>query len=279
MIAMTPEDETRIAKFFARRYYRAANGEHWQDLLGAAWEAVHRATQHFDPDRGVKFATYAGLCVLYAVRAQRYGNLKQIRLSYRGCTSPAWVDTFTMLNAGTEPSALYDRIEVPRDLRGRNEHHEVFEVKLAREHEWPDLDPPLPAWGLVQTIPGRDREFVMLHAGLYDRPYTQVEIAREYGISHQRVKQCLDRAYARLRQTFDPTERRDAQAKVQDREVPDVRPGRRQAPGPQEARLPLLPPAPTAGPGADRGGADRRTGGDPPGPDGPRPHPRHPGEP
>ena len=68
-------DPKALGRLFGR-YQKAVDAkvgrmlpkEHWEDGAQEAYLALYQAVRHFDPDRKIKFSTYAGRCIDNALR-------------------------------------------------------------------------------------------------------------------------------------------------------------------------------------------------------------------
>jgi RNA polymerase primary sigma factor len=105
-----------------------------------------------------------------------------------------------------EASSL-ETVSLDTPIRGEDEG-EATELKNLIE----DLDAPQPEFivsqrilrrqirGVVAALPPRDRRIVQLRFGLTDGfPRTLSEVAKEFGISRERVRQVQERALGRIR--------------------------------------------------------------------------------
>jgi len=133
----------------------------YSELLQAGRIGLWRAIQHFDPNRGTAFSTYAWPAIArYVWREVAQAN-------------PPPQEVLTP----NPPLPLPDL----DDLTGRNEIYDCL-------HD------------LVDKLPAHLRQVVILYYGLYDHPpHSLRQLARKLGISHEMVRQRLLAALVHLR--------------------------------------------------------------------------------
>lgn len=205
-------DNQGLAFAFARRYRdRGVSGE---DLDQVALEALVHAVDRFDPDRNIRFSTFAARTI--------EGELKQY---FRDRTWDVHVPrglrqlATTVQGAVGELTQQLGRAPTPTDLA---EHLglDVADVTLALDaagaHRSAPLDPERPLGRtdpeasraearvvvpqLLAELPADEREIVELrfYGGL-----TQSEIAARVGVSQMQISRVLRRALGRLRTRLD----------------------------------------------------------------------------
>ena len=69
------EHNLRLVAHIVKKYY-AASGEQ-EDLISIGTIGLLKATSSFDPDKGIRFATYASKCIENAILSQR--NNRRLR--------------------------------------------------------------------------------------------------------------------------------------------------------------------------------------------------------
>jgi len=205
-----------LAKHVAMTYARP---EHIDDALAAAIRGLIRAVEGFDPDRGLKFATYAMYWCRQCARRYVSSHQETIRvpeymvykthkvrrawatLCQANGTPPSMADmeTYTGLDAETialarrtmrlEPKSLDD----PEDTSIAQALTESAEDISQRLHEHDDLHEAL------MQLDGDARSILIRHFGLDGRtPETLQSIAMTYGVTRQRIEQRVASACKKL---------------------------------------------------------------------------------
>lgn len=176
----------------ARRY--RDRGVPTEDLINEGNLGMLRAAERFDPDRGVRFVTYADWFVrqgMLAAVARAGRAAPPIPSSGDRPGRPVPRATVLSLDVGSDPSGEGS------PLRGR----------LA--------DPAAPVPGAAEKgrelrralraglafLPRREQRVLRLYFGLDDtRSRTLADVGRELGVSRERARQLKDRALRRLRE-------------------------------------------------------------------------------
>lgn len=151
------------------------------DVHGAAVEGLCRAAISFDPERGVKFATYASHCIRGSIM-ENLRSLDHLSRRYRGKVNAEEYDDPgppTSLD-GARDDYGWDAPDVNGDAAGP-----VVEADTRRgvRKAVRDLDVPM-------------REVIQ---AAYWNSESQSDIARRDGVTEGRVSQRKREAYARLR--------------------------------------------------------------------------------
>ncbi|MEM7141730.1 MAG: sigma-70 family RNA polymerase sigma factor [Actinomycetota bacterium] len=206
-------DNQGLAIAFARRY--RDRGVPDDDLRQIAFESLIRSVERFDPDRGVRFSTFA-------VRRIE-GELKQY---FRDRTWDVHVPRRARELSTTVQSAIatltqeLGRSPTPRDIA---DHlgMDLADVTLALDAAGAyrsgsldaegridpsvgpaedDVDASMTVRTLLATLPDADREIVTLRffGGL-----SQSQIADRVGVSQMQISRVLRRALANLREELD----------------------------------------------------------------------------
>ena len=211
-----------VAKKFQNR------GVPLMDLIGEGNLGLMTAARKFDPDRGVKFISYAVWWIRQAIQAAiaRHGRPVRVPLNRTADLNRLGRAT-TLLNErlGRAPtteelvqatgltrdavralSALHIeamRLDHPvreTDERGRMERfvpitQEATDASTMASSRTTDLDAALAA------LPARDAKVLRLYFGLDDgKTRTLEEIGRMMGVTRERIRQLRDRALRQLRE-------------------------------------------------------------------------------
>jgi RNA polymerase sigma-B factor len=211
-----------LARQVARRF--ANRGEALDDLTQVATMALLKALDRFDPDRGVKFSTYATSSMTgelkrhfrdhaWAIRVPR--SIQELHLA----TNEA-VETLRQ-RLGRSPN-----IQEIAEYVGHPEDDVLLAIEAGRAYRIHSLDAPAPGedrgieigdedFGfdeaderhdlspLLSRLPKRERRILHLR---FAEGLTQSEIADRIGLSQMHVSRLLSRSLAELRAMADEDE-------------------------------------------------------------------------
>ena len=144
------------------------------DLLQEGFLGLCEAVKHYDPERGVKFLTYAG----YYIQAYSLHNKKELK-----ALDVAWLDEPIVIEDGKADS-LADFLVSCADVE--NEAVNNVQAEQIGAVLWPMLD----------KLPEKIREVFIL---LYQKNMSKNEIALELGCSYSRVYQLYSDGLVKLR--------------------------------------------------------------------------------
>ena len=199
------------------------------DLIGEGNLGLMTAARKFDPDRGVKFISYAVWWIRQAVQAAiaRHGRPVRVPLnrtadlSRLGRTTTLLKDrlgrmpTTEELARATGPHGRSGAEPERPQLRGgpaRPSHPRWRRQRADRalRHRPSRKAPTPPPWPTARrrtsrlalaTLPPRDAKVLRLYFGLDDgNSRTLEEIGRMMGVTRERIRQLRDRALVRLRE-------------------------------------------------------------------------------
>ncbi|HTX30568.1 MAG TPA: sigma-70 family RNA polymerase sigma factor [Solirubrobacteraceae bacterium] len=208
------ESHLPLVRAIARRY--AGRGEALDDLIQVGAVALVRASDRFDPERGVSFATFAAPAVEGEIRRhlgdqsgsvriprqvrQMTGELERSRsrLAARLGRAPTVEELATALGV--------ERLDVERALeaeRARDPVPGLSEDSLEASADTESLaasDDRLLLEKTAHVLDERERRIIFLrfHADLTER-----EISREVGVSQAQVSRSLTKALGKLRDELD----------------------------------------------------------------------------
>lgn len=228
LFARLPEDDVArdtlirrhraLAVGIARRY--AGHGEEIEDLVQVATIGLIKAIDGFDPSRGVRFSTYAGVTIsgelkrhfrdrTWSMSVPR--GAKEAALRTRSVLEDSAQDLGRMptvqeltdrsslsegkVREGLEALASYKAFPLEEafnedDDAGRSREPGDEEEGLELAEEWAELGPH------VQRLPERERRILTLR---YQEDLTQAEIGRLEGMSQMHVCRILQRVEGDLR--------------------------------------------------------------------------------
>lgn len=169
-----------------------------EELIGEATLAFFKAIRGFDETRGTMFITYAGSAIWKNLTAfaQQDGTVRVPPCSIAKCRSPG-TDT-----ARKAANALRRPVSLSRPLGSDWNGLDIAEPEA-------DEGPVLPSLGeLEEAVAGLDaREAFIVRERAKGRKLR--EIAPDVGVTHERVRQIEEKAFAKLRGAlgFDPKAR------------------------------------------------------------------------
>ncbi len=194
-----------LAIAFARRYARSGRDE---DLEQIALEALVTSIDRFEPERGLRFSTYAARVIDgrlkqhfrddgWDLRVPR--STKQLVVAVRSAT-----DELTMsLGRSPSPAELAEHLDVSVDdlvlaLDAANAHRaDTFDDDpTSSEERWDLVDTGIIVPELLDRLPENERTVVALR---FFGELSQAQIAERIGVSQMQVSRLLRRALERLR--------------------------------------------------------------------------------
>ena len=186
------EGNLRFVVSTARRY--RGRGVPMEDLVNEGNLGLLRAAERFDPDRGVRFVTYAAFFV-------RQTMLDAVARS--GRTAPPLPEDRADRTGRRSRAAVVVSLEAPRTPDDSG----TALAELLEDPAAPGADGPGAGRERRRTLetglaflPGREERVLRLFFGLDGRGQRSLaRIGRELGVSRERVRQLKDRALARLR--------------------------------------------------------------------------------
>lgn len=213
-----------LARRLAARYHRGR--EPLDDLVQVAYVGLVKAVDRYDPDRGVRFSSFAIPTIsgelrrhfrdttweLHVPRGVQEAAVEVAKatdaLSTRLGRAPTvgQLERETGLGAEAISEALYaravqDTASVDRPRAGAADGETAIAERLGDEDDRFDLvDHQVTVAPLIRALPARDREVLFLR---FAQDMTQSEIAARIGCSQMQVSRILRRALARLSQVSD----------------------------------------------------------------------------
>jgi RNA polymerase sigma-B factor len=208
-----------LAEYLARRFY--GRGEPLEDLTQVASIGLLKAIDRFDPERGVKFTTYATATIVGELKRHFRDKGWALRVPRRLQEAGLKVGrTVTMMyqELGRAPN-----VSEIAERTGLSQEEVVEAMDTAHAYNTTSLDAPtdeegttslqrvgredesfelLESWTAVapalRRLPERERRILYLR---FFRGLTQTQIAQDLGISQMHVSRLLSRTLRELRQT------------------------------------------------------------------------------
>lgn len=171
----------RLVSHIIKKYYSGYDEQ--EDLISIGTIGLIKAIDSFDPDKGIRFATYGARCIENEILMFFRGKKKDANVV--SVNEPIDVDSegnpLTLIDVIYTEDTISDDIDLKR--------------KTMRLYE------------LVESITDeRDRQIIIKRYGLYNqKELTQREIAKQMGISRSYVSRIEKRVLNELRQKFDDT--------------------------------------------------------------------------
>ena len=238
-IARRVQEVRNLVQMFARRYQ--SRGVAFDDLVGAGNVGVVEAAYRFDPDRGVKFATYAAWWIRKAitdslqsgasvVAVPRYTARRRQRVMEAMKLGRSSGERDRSANDVAAELGLSDRqasravvsstnvVSMHAPITGDSGH--CWEDTLARPaEEGPealamDADRERAAREALQALSPRQRRVVMLRyggSGIDDQPTSLKEVGRVMGLSRERIRQIESEALEAVRRKLFRDEKKRSQ--------------------------------------------------------------------
>ena len=167
----------RLVAHIAKKYYALPSDQ--DDLISIGTIGLIKAVNTFDSTRRARFSTYASRCIENEIRMQFRRDKKT------GLT----VFLQDSLDTGKDDSAL----TLSDLLQDSSCMEETFEKKEDAQR----------LRQLIETLPARERQLVLLRYGLAGQPpLTQLETAQLLGISRSYVSRLETHALQLLRQSW-----------------------------------------------------------------------------
>ena len=193
-----------LAIAFARRYAQQRRDE---DLEQIALEALIVAIDRFEPERGLRFSTYAARVIdgrlkqhfrddSWDVRVPR--SLKQLATSIRNVTE----ELTASLARAPSPAELAEHLGVTVDQialaldAASSFRAEELDTDPATDDVWERVDANIVVPELLERLPPRERAVVTLR---FYADQSQSQIAEHVGVSQMQVSRLLRRALDRMR--------------------------------------------------------------------------------
>lgn len=172
------EHNLRLVAHIMKKYYAQSSDQ--EDLISIGTVGLIKAISTFDPDKGIRLATYAARCVENEI-------LMYFR-SQKKSASDVSLSDYIETRADGAALSIMDVISDDVDLFERVSTME--EVRLLRKY-------------MAEVLEDRERQVLTLRYGLNgQRPLPQREVADQCGISRSYISRIEKKALGKLRAAF-----------------------------------------------------------------------------
>ena len=207
----------RLAVYYARHYYRCG-GLPLEDLIQEANLGLFEAVERFNPDRGVRFSTYATWhirrTILFAIRQKTHlirlplylveAVAKTACLQHHLGRTPTKKDIIAALPSITPRRA---KIVLQAWKNKRLFTRPQQDEKLLQLSSMMSNEDGLVREGVhqaLQQLTVRERDILTRRFGLAtNEPQTLSAIGKDYSRSRERIRQIIEEALAKLRKICD----------------------------------------------------------------------------
>jgi len=173
------EHNLRLVSHIIKKYYSGYDEQ--EDLISIGTIGLIKAVDSFDPDKGIRFATYGARCIENEILMFFRGKKKDANIV--SVNEPIDVDSEG--NPLTLIDVIYTEDTISDDLDLKRKTARLYEL-------------------IEQLTDKRDKDIIIKRYGLYNtKELTQREIAKEMGISRSYVSRIEKRVLQELRDKFD----------------------------------------------------------------------------
>lgn len=173
------EHNLRLVSHIIKKYYSGYDEQ--EDLISIGTIGLIKAVDSFDPDKGIRFATYGARCIENEILMFFRGKKKDANVI--SVNEPIDVDSEG--NPLTLIDVIYTEDTISDDLDLKRKTARLYEL-------------------IEQLTDKRDKDIIIKRYGLYNtKELTQREIAKEMGISRSYVSRIEKRVLQELRDKFD----------------------------------------------------------------------------
>ena len=222
----------RLVVNIAKRY--ADRGMSLGDLIEEGNLGLIKAVDYFDPERGIRFSTYAAWWIKQSIKRSLLMNTQPIHIpTYMVALINQWrhIAAELEIKFGTVPEVeqvanvmqislrkakviheIVDVLSSVRDTSGEDELEEdqVFETAIRNQDTCRPEDALVASeekskiLKLLDEITPREADILRLHYGLNgSKPWAMKEIAEKFGLTKERIRQIQREALTKLYEYMD----------------------------------------------------------------------------
>lgn len=172
------EHNLRLVAHIMKKYYAQSSDQ--EDLISIGTVGLIKAISTFDPDKGIRLATYAARCVENEI-------LMYFRSQKKSASDVSLSD---YIETGADGAALSIMDVISDDVDLFERVSTMEEVRLLRKY-------------MAEVLEDRERQVLTLRYGLNgQRPLPQREVADQCGISRSYISRIEKKALGKLRAAF-----------------------------------------------------------------------------
>lgn len=172
------EHNLRLVAHIMKKYYAQSSDQ--EDLISIGTVGLIKAISTFDPDKGIRLATYAARCVENEI-------LMYFRSQKKSASDVSLSD---YIETGADGAALSIMDVISDDVDLFERVSTMEEVRLLRKY-------------MAEVLDDRERQVLTLRYGLNgNKPLPQREVADKCGISRSYISRIEKKALGKLRVAF-----------------------------------------------------------------------------
>lgn len=210
----------RLARWMAAKYIN--RGLPIFDLIQEGNIGLIKAVEHFQPDRGIRFSTYATLWVKRSIERALANHSRTIRLPVHISSDLnrfAWVAKSLLQEFGRDPrdeeiaARMKVNVEHVRKLRGIVKRTYPINGGIRDENSeqlfglFEDIERSQQVSSWLELLTEIEREVITLRFGLNDEDTLTLEsIGKRFGVTRERIRQIEAKAIEKLRKIIQKRE-------------------------------------------------------------------------
>lgn len=203
----------RLVRWIAAKYIN--RGLPIFDLIQEGNIGLIKAVEHFQPNRGIRFSTYATLWIRRSIERALANHSRTIRLPVHISSDLnrfAWVAKSLLQELGQDPTdeeiaaRLKVNVEYVRKLRGIVKRTYPINGGIRDEHSerlyglFEDIERSQQVSSWLELLTEIERRVIILRFGLNDEDTLTLEsIGKRFGVTRERIRQIEAKAIEKLR--------------------------------------------------------------------------------